>query len=53
MAPYGVGAKIALELRVTKISKGKLTLCSLAVFVWMAPAAAAIDSVTVNEDQAL
>jgi hypothetical protein len=33
---------------VTKISKGKVTLCLLALFGWIAPAAAALDSVTVN-----
>jgi hypothetical protein len=50
MAPYGLGkVKIALELSVTNISKGKVTLCLLVVFGWIAPAAAAIDSVTVNK----
>ena len=50
MAPYGLGkVKIALELSVTNISKGKVTLCLLAVFGWITPAAAAIDSVTVNK----
>ena len=49
MAPYGVGAKIALEISVTKVSKGKVAICSWAVFGWMAPTQAAIESVTVNE----
>ena len=50
MAPYGLGkVKIALELSVTNISKGKVTLCLLAVSGWLAPAQAALESVTVNE----
>jgi hypothetical protein len=36
-------------MRVTNISKGKATLCLLAVFGWLTPAQAAIESVKVNK----